>query len=183
MKWDTRITRLLGCQYPVLQGAVAKLGIWQLAAAIADAGAHGVITASVSKTSEQLQADIQKCRQPTSGSFGVNFSIGVCPDIDQMLEVCIAEQLPIETALYKPDAYADRIKQSGLPWIHKAARVKDAHAFALGADAVILVGLEGGGFKNPARLPTLTTVRHAVRTLSIPVIAEGMIGALALKGS
>jgi len=177
MKWKTRITQLLGCKYPVLQGAVAKLGVWQLAAAVAESGAFGVMTASVSKTPKQLQADIRSCKQATSGRFGVNFSIGVCPDIDQMLEVCLEEDLPIETALYKPDAFADRIKQSGLPWIHKAARVKDAvHAAELGADAVILVGLEGGGFKNPAQLPTLTTIRHAVRTLQVPVIAAGGIG-------
>jgi len=177
VKWQTKITLLLGCRYPVLQGAVAGIGTWPLAAAVAEAGGHGVITASVSGTPEQLQADIRKCRQSTSGSFGVNLSIGICPHIEDMLEVCIEEKVPIETALYKPDALAKRIKQSGLPWIHKAARVKDAgHAAHLGADAVIVVGIEGGGFKNPAQLPTWTTIRHAVRTLPVPVIAAGGIG-------
>lgn len=148
-----------------------------MAAAVSGAGGHGTITASVSNTPKQLRADIQKCRQATSGSFGVNLSIGICPEIERMLEVCIEEKVPIETALYKPDALAPLIKQSGLPWIHKAARVKDArHAVDLGADAVILVGLEGGGFKNPAQLPTLTTIRHGVRSLPVPVIAAGGIG-------
>lgn len=56
-----------------------------------------------------------------------------------MLEVCIEEKVPIETALYKPDALAKRIKQSGLPWIHKAARAKDAgHAAFLGAEGVMM---------------------------------------------
>jgi len=177
MEWKTKITDLLGCKYPILQGAVERLGVWPLAAAVAEAGAHGTITASISKTPEQLQEDIRKCKAAGSGTFGVNLSIGICPRIDEMLEVCIAERVPVETALYKPDALAKRIKESGLPWIHKSARVKDAvHAQALGADAIILVGLEGGGFKNPAQLPTLTTIRHGCRTLSVPVIAAGGIG-------
>ncbi len=177
MEWKTKITDLLGCRYPILQGAAERLGVWQFAAAIAEAGAHGTITASVSKTPEQLREDISRCRDATNGTFGVNLSIGICPKIDEMLEVCIAEQVPVETTLYKPDPLAARIKQSGLKWIHKSARVRDAvHAQELGVDAVILVGLEGGGFKNPAQLPTLTTLLHGVRRLSVPVIAAGGIG-------
>jgi len=177
MEWKTKITDLLGCKYPILQGATERLGTWQFAAAIAEAGAHGTITASVSKTPEQLRDDIRRCKDATNGAFGVNLSIGICPQIDERLEACIAEQIPVETALYKPDALASRIKQSGLKWIHKAARVRDAvHAQELGVDAIILVGLEGGGFKNPAQLPTLTTILHGVRRLSVPVIAAGGIG-------
>jgi len=177
MEWKTKITDLLGCKYPILQGATERLGTWQFAAAIAEAGAHGTITASVSKTPEQLRDDIRRCKDATNGTFGVNLSIGICPQIEERLEVCIAEQIPVETALYKPDALASRIKQSGLKWIHKAARVRDAmHAQELGVDAIILVGLEGGGFKNPAQLPTLTTILHGVRKLSVPVIAAGGIG-------
>ena len=177
MEWKTKITDLLGCKYPILQGATERLGTWQFAAAIAEAGAHGTITASVSKTPEQLRDDIRRCKDATNGTFGVNLSIGICPQIEERLEVCNAEQIPVETALYKPDALASRIKQSGLKWIHKTARVRDAvHAQELGVDAIILVGLEGGGFKNPAQLPTLTTILHGVRKLSVPVIAAGGIG-------
>jgi nitronate monooxygenase len=177
MEWKTKITDLLGCKFPILQGATERLGVWEFAAAVAEAGAHGTITASVSKTPEQLQDDIRRCKDATNGTFGVNLSIGICPQIEEMLEVCIAEQVPVETALFKPDALAARIKQSGLKWIHKAARVRDAlHAQELGVDAVILVGLEGAGFKNPAQLPTMTTILHGVRRLSVPVIAAGGIG-------
>ncbi len=177
MEWKTKITDLLGCKVPILQGATERLGVWQFAAAISEAGAHGTITASVSKTPEHLREDIRRCKDATKGTFGVNLSIGICPQIDEMLEVCISEQVPVETALYKPDALAARIKQSGLKWIHKSARVRDAvHAQQLGVDAVILVGLEGGGFKNSAQLPTMTTLLHGVRRLSVPVIAAGGIG-------
>ena len=177
MKWKTEITELLQCRYPIMQGATEILGTWPFAAAVAESGAHGTITASICKTPERLRDDIRKCRDATAGSFGVNLSIGLCPRIDEMLEVCIEERVPIETSIYKPDALAKRIKESKLPWIHKSARIKDAvHAQEVGVNAVILVGAEGAGIKNPEQLPTLTTILWGVRELRIPVIAAGGIG-------
>ncbi len=177
MKWKTRVTELFGCKYPILQGAFAGFGNWQFAAACAEAGVHGCITASVSRTPEQLQKDIRQCRAATRGSFGVNLSFGICPRIEEMLEVCIEERVPVETAIYRPDSLAPRIKEAGIPWVHKSARVKDAvHAQELGADAVIVVGLEGVGFKSPEQLPTFTSVTWGSRQLRVPFIAAGGIG-------
>ena len=94
-----------------------------------------------------------------------------------MLEVCIEEQVPLETAAYKPDDLVPRIKEAGLTWIHKAARVKDAiRAAKLGADAVIIVGLEGTGFKSPEQLPSMLSLIWTLREIDIPVIAAGGIG-------
>jgi NAD(P)H-dependent flavin oxidoreductase YrpB (nitropropane dioxygenase family) len=180
MEWKTRVTDLLGCKYPILQGAIAGLGDWKLAAAVANAGAHGTITASISRTSETLREDIKRCKGASvnsPGTFWVNLSIGICPDIESMLEVCISEKVPIETSVYKPDALAARIKASGLPWVHKAARIKDAvHAVEVGANAIILVGLEGAGIKNPEQLPTMTTVIWGRSKIKVPLIAAGGIG-------
>ncbi|MBC8477721.1 MAG: nitronate monooxygenase [Dehalococcoidia bacterium] len=177
MEWKTRVTELFDCKYPILEGAYAGFGNWQFAAACAEAGAHGCITASTSRTPEQLKEDIRSCRKATSGSFGVNLSFGICPRIEDMLEVCIEEKIPVETAIYKPDALAPRIKEGGIPWIHKSARVKDAqHAEELGADAVIVVGLEGVGFKSPEQLPTFITTSWGSRQVKVPFVAAGGIG-------
>lgn len=177
MEWKTRVTELLGCKYPILQGAMAGLGNWKFAAAVAEAGAYGVITASVSRTPERLREDIKRCRDATNGSFGVNLSFGLCPRIEEMLEVCIEEGVDVETAAYKPDSLVPRIKESGVTWIHKTARIKDAvHAESLGADAIIAVGLEGTGFKNPEQLPTLTTTVWGTKVIKVPFIAAGGIG-------
>jgi len=177
MEWKTRVTELLDCKYPIVQGAIAGLGNWQLAAAVAEAGAHGMITASVSRTPEQLREDIKRCRDATDKSIGVNLSFGICPRIEEMLEVCIEAKIPVETSIYKPDSLVPRIKESGLTWMHKTARVKDAlYAESLGADAVIVVGLEGTGFKNPEQLPTMTTTIWGTRQIKIPFIAGGGLG-------
>ena len=177
MEWKTRITDLLGCKYPILEGAYGGIGTWKFAAAIADTGAYGLITASVYKTPEKLTEAIKKCRDATDGAFGVNLSFGICPRIHEMLEVCIEQGVPVETAAYKPHELAPRIKEAGLTWIHKTARLKDAlHAERLGVDAAIIVGVEGVGFKNPEQLPTLITATMAKKLLTVPFIAAGGIG-------
>ena len=178
MEWKTRVTELLGCKYPILEGAFGGAeGTWQFAAAVAEAGAHGTITASASRTPEQLREDIKRCRDATDGSFGVNISIGVCPQADKMLEVCIEEGVVLETSTFKPDAFVPRIKESGIKWIHKVALVKDAlYAERLGADAIILVGLEGFVFKTPTILPLFTTITWGARQIKAPIIAAGGIG-------
>lgn len=176
MQWNTRITELLGCKYPILQGAYAGFGNSEFAAAVADTGAQGMLTAAVSGTPEKLREDIQRCRDATDGTFSVNFTLSQSFPWGEMLEVCIDEQVPLETSAYKPDDLAPRIKEAGLPWIHKAARVKDAvRAAKLGADAVIIVGLEGTGFKSAEQLPMMLSVIWALREVDVPVIAAGGI--------
>jgi len=177
MNWKTRITDLLGCKYPILQGAFAGFGNWEFAASVANTGAHGMITASVSGTPEKLKEDIRKCREATEDTFSVNFTLTHSLPWNEMLEVCIEQRVPLETAAYKPDDLVPRIKETGLTWIHKAARVKDAiRAAKLGADAVIIVGLEGTGFKSQEQLPTMLSLVWALREIDVPVIAAGGIG-------
>lgn len=174
MEWKTRVTQLLGCKYPILEGAYAKQGGWKFAAAAANAGAYGLITGSVARTPEKLREYIHKCRDATDGSFGVNLSIGICPRVEEMLEICIEENVPVETSVFMPDLLAPRIKEAGLKWIHKVARVKDAlHAEKLGADAIIIVGLEGTGFKQVEQMPTMFSTILAKKEIKVPVIAAG----------
>jgi NAD(P)H-dependent flavin oxidoreductase YrpB (nitropropane dioxygenase family) len=178
MKWRTRLTELLGCEYPIMQGALSRIGNWKFAAAVSETGAHGCITAAVSLTPEKLREDIRRCRDATDKSFEVNLTVGMCPHIDKMLDVCLEEEIDvIETAVYNADEYGKRIKEAGRKWIHKAATLKHAlHAEKHGADAVILVGLEGIGFKQISQLPTMTTIAWAAKHIKIPIIASGGIG-------
>ncbi|MCG6535320.1 MAG: nitronate monooxygenase [Syntrophales bacterium LBB04] len=180
MEWKTRVTDMLGCKYPIIEGAYAKQGSWKFAAAVAKAGCHGLITATTPGTPEKLRESINRCREAiegSGGSFGVNISIGICPEPEKFLEVCIEEKVPLETAVYRPDALAPLIKSGGLLWMHKSARVKDAlHAEHLGADAVIVVGLEGTGFKQAEQMPTMLTTLLAKKMIKVPFISAGGIG-------
>ena len=178
MKWKTRLTELLNCDYPILQAALSRIGNWKFAAAVSEAGAHGCLTAAVSMTPEKLREDIRRCKDATDKDFSVNITVGMCPHIDEMLDVVLDEEIEvIETAVFTADEYGKRIKDAGRKWIHKTATLKHAlHAQKKGADALILVGLEGIGFKNIQQLPTMTTIAWASRHINVPIIAAGGIG-------
>lgn len=178
MQWKTRATELLGCEYPIIQGAFGGFGTSALAAPVSAAGGFGIITAGALRTPEKLRQDIAKARSMTDKPFGVNLSIGICPHIDEMREVAIEEKVPvIFTAAYRADDHGKRVQQAGFKWIHKVATIEHALAAeSQGADAVVIVGLEGAGFKNITQLPTLITITTAVKLLRIPVIAAGGIG-------
>ncbi len=177
MEWKNRLTELLGCEYPVMQGSISGVGTWEFAAAATRAGADGCLTAAVYRTPEGLREAIRKYKE-VSDHFTVNISIGACPNLDGMFDVCFEEQVPaIETSVYKPDEYVDRIKQSGVKWIHKGATVKFCkHAEEQGADAVVLIGLEGFGIKNIRQLPTFTSLVWARDQINVPLIIGGGIG-------
>jgi len=180
MKWDTDITRLLGSEYPILEGALTGLGTknGDFAAAVSETGAVGCLTAHSYRGPDALRQAIQKLRQTTAKPFMVNLTIGIARDIDDLLTVCIEEKVPcIETSAYRPDAYAARIKDSGITWIHKVATVENLrHVEKLGVDAVVLVGLDGYGFKSIRQLPTFTAIAYAAQQTTVPLIAAGGIG-------
>lgn len=177
MNWNNRVTELLGSRYPIIQGAFGGFGRSELATAVSAAGGFGIITASALRTPDNLRDDIRKARSMTDQPFGVNLSVGIA-HIDEMREVAIEERVPvIFTAVYRSDDHGKRIHEAGLKWVHKVATVR--HAIAAerqGADAVVIVGLEGTGFKSREQLPTLISITAAAKHIKIPVIAAGGIG-------
>ena len=182
MEWKTRITKILGCKYPIIQGAFAGFGKAELAAAVSDAGGFGIITGHNFKTAELLRKEIIKAKEMTRNPFGINFTL-VPPKLSEdyymeMADVAIEEGIKtVFTSAYKGKKIGEKLHSSGVSWIHKCATMK--HAIASqdhGADAIVLVGVEGTGFKNPLQNTTLVNMVMANRNLSIPFIAAGGIG-------
>lgn len=178
MKWNNRVTQLLGSKYPIMLGAYEGFGRSAIAAPVSEAGGFGIITAHALRTPQRLREDIRKAKAMTDKPFGVNFSVGLVPQMDEMLEVAIEEGITVvETSVFRADEYAKRLKEAGVKWIHKVATVHHALAAeSQGADAVTIVGLEGIGFKHVSQLPTLVAVTWAAKRMKIPVIAAGGIG-------
>jgi len=178
MDWNNRVTEILGSRYPIMQGAYQGFGTSAIAAPVSEAGAFGVITAHCFRSPEKLRDDIRRARAMTDRPFGVNFSVGFVPLLDEMVEVVIEESVPVvETSVSRGDEVGRRAQAAGLKWVHKAASVDHVLSAARhGADAITIVGIEGIGFKNPTQLPTLTAVSWLVRQTDTPVIAAGGIG-------
>ena len=188
MEWKTRITEVFGCKYPIVQGALSGFGTAELAAAVSNAGAHGGITAGAYKSAEKLRDAIKLYRDLSDEPFSVNISRTHCPDEEGMLKVVLEERVPVlETAVYNADDFGKKAKDAWMKWIHKVATLKHAeHAQEAGADAVIIVGLEGIGKKNIDQLTTMTTLFWA-KDLEVPLIiagglgdARGLLGALTM---
>ena len=64
-----------------------------------------------------------------------------------------------------------------MKWIHKGATIQFCkHAEELGADAVVLIGLEGFGIKNIRQLPTFTSMCWARDQIQVPLLIGGGMG-------
>lgn len=177
MEWKTKITEMFGIKYPIIQGAYGGFGTSEIAAPVSAAGGLGIITAGALKTPEGLREDIQKAKSITDNPIGVNLTVGMCPHIDGMREVAIEEGISVvETAAFKGEEHGKRLQDAGVKWIHKVATVKHALiAEAQGVDAVVIVGMEGTGFKSIDQLPTLIAITWAAKQIKIPIIAAGGI--------
>lgn len=176
----TRITRLLNIKHPILQGALSGLGTWDFAAAVSNAGGLGCFTAAVARTPERLRRQIRSLRQELKGKpFSVNISLFMCPHQNEMIKIAVEEGAPVvETSVYAvPDEWVDLMKDNNITWLHKVTTLRHAlHAEKQGADAIIIIGLEGFGFKNPRQLPTIAMVPWIKSNLRVPVIAGGGVG-------
>ena len=70
----TRITELFGIEHPIIQGGMHFVGFAELAAAVSNAGALGIITGLTQKTPADLAHEIRRCRELTDKPFGVNLT-------------------------------------------------------------------------------------------------------------
>jgi NADH:quinone reductase (non-electrogenic) len=179
MNWETRVTKLLGIKYPIIQGGLAYLAYAELAAAVSNAGGLGQITAMSLESPDALRKEIQKVRELTEQPFGVNFAIGQHGrPFEHMLEVAIDEKVPVISMTGgNPTPIFEMLKGVDVKkLVLVAARRQAEKAEELGADAVMVVGQEGGGHLGKHDIGTIVLIPQVVDAVSIPVIASGGIG-------
>jgi NAD(P)H-dependent flavin oxidoreductase YrpB (nitropropane dioxygenase family) len=179
MNWNTRVTELLNISFPIIQGGLAHLAYSDLAAAVSKAGGLGQITAMSMEGPEQLREEIEKVRTITSKPFGVNFAIGQHGrSFEDRVQVAIDERVPaISVTGGNPKPVLEMVKGTGIKTlVLVAARRQAVKAEELGADAVMVVGHEGGGHLGRDDVGTFVLTPQVVDAVSIPVIASGGIG-------
>jgi nitronate monooxygenase len=190
MIWNTKITKMMKTEYPIIMGAFAIIGKAEFAAAFSNAGGLGIITALNFRTSEEFQNEIEKMKKLTNKPYGVNFTVWP-PQVRQrggrsqseesyfdFVDIALdAGVKVITTSAYKAAQIGKKVHDAGGVWFHKSATVKHAiSAERVGADAVTIVGLEGTGFKNPNQNTTLVNMTMARKLIKVPLIAAGGIG-------
>ncbi|WP_226681063.1 NAD(P)H-dependent flavin oxidoreductase [Sutcliffiella horikoshii] len=179
MKWETRVSKLLDIKYPIIQGGLAYLAYADLAAAVSNAGGLGQITAMSLESPELLREEIRKVRKMTDKPFGVNYAIGQHGrPFEHMLDIALEEDVPVISMTGgNPSPIFKRLEGSTCKkLVLVAARRQAEKAEELGADAVMVVGQEGGGHLGKNDLGTMVLVPKVVDALNIPVIASGGIG-------
>lgn len=169
----TRITELLGIQYPIIQGGMAWVATHELASAVSNAGGLGIIGAG-GAPADWVRDQIQKAKQETDKPFGVNLML-MNPEADEIAKVIADEKVKVvTTGAGNPSKYISMWKEAGVKVIPVVASVALAKLMERGgADAVIAEGTESGG--HIGAQTTMTLVPQVVDAVSIPVIAAGGI--------
>ncbi|QAS51148.1 NAD(P)H-dependent flavin oxidoreductase [Halobacillus litoralis] len=179
MQWKTRVTELLDITYPIIQGGLAHLAYSDLAAAVSNAGGLGQLTAMSMDGPEQLAEEIDRLRQMTEQPFGINFAIGQHGrPFETMVDVAINKKVPVISVTGgNPKPVLDMVRGTGIKTlVLVAARRQAVKAEELGADAVMVVGHEGGGHLGRDDVGTFVLTPQVVDAVNIPVIASGGIG-------
>lgn len=179
--FKTKITEMFGIEYPIIQGGLMWLAKAELAAAVANAGGIGFMTALTHSTPEGLREEIRKCRDLTDKPFGINLTFLPSlrpPDFPAYVQVCAEEGIQfIETAGRNPEAFMPTFKENGMKVIHKCTSVRHAiKAQKIGCDAVSIDGFECAGHPGEDDVTSLILIPLAKDALDIPVVSSGGFG-------
>ena len=169
----TEVTKLLGIQYPVIQGGMAWVAEHHLAAAVSEAGGLGLIGASAAPA-EWVRNEIREAKKLTDKPFGVNIML-MSPNAEDLAQLVIDEKVPmITTGAGNPGKYMAAWKEAGIKVVPVVPSVALARRMERsGADAIIAEGMESGG--HIGQNTTMCLVPQVVDAVSVPVIAAGGI--------
>lgn len=167
------INELLGTKYPLIQGGMANVATSELAAAVSNAGALGLIGAG-GYDANWVRNEIKKCKTLTDKPFGVNIML-MSPHAPEIAKVVIEEGVKVvTTGAGSPGIYMEAWKKAGIvvipvvPSVALAIRMERS-----GADAVVAEGTESGG--HIGELTTMAIIPQISDAVKIPVIAAGGI--------
>lgn len=167
----TEVTELLGIEYPIIQGGMAWVAEYHLAAGVSNAGGLGLIGAA-SAPAEWVREQLREAKKLTDKPFGVNIML-MSPYADEVAKVVAEEGIKVvTTGAGNPEKYMKMWKEAGVKVIPVVASVALARRMErCGADALVAEGCEAGG--HIGENTTMVLVPQIVDAVKIPVIAAG----------
>ena len=173
MQFDNRITRLLDVEVPIVQAPMGWIARSQLAAAVSNSGALGIIETSSGEL-DVIREEILKMRQLTDKPFGVNVAQAFVRDPDIVNFIIDQGVKFVTTSAGNPERYTEQLKSAGLTVFHVVPNLSAAKkAVECGVDGLIVEGGEGGGFKNPQDVSTMVLLPLVRSQVDVPIIAAG----------
>lgn len=171
----TRLTRLLGIDYPIVQAPMGWIARSTLAAAVSNAGGLGIIETSSGEL-DVIRREITTMRDLTDRPFGVNIAQLFVRDpgiVDFVVEQGVRF---VTTSAGDPRQYTSTLKSAGLTVFHVVPTLAAAlKAVEAGVDGLVVEGGEGGGFKNPRDVATMVLVPLVASRVDVPIVAAGGI--------
>lgn len=173
----SRVTDLLGCRYPVIQGAMGVISNPELVAAVSEAGGFGLLATALARNPEFVREQAKVTRQLTDKPFGANLFV-MNPLSSKFAEVLAEQGVKCVTVSGgSPKELIPLLRDMGIKVIVVVPTVDLARsAEAAGADAIVAEGAESGGVQGLKVSSTMVLVPAVVDTINLPVIAAGGIG-------
>jgi enoyl-[acyl-carrier protein] reductase II len=176
-----RVCNLFGIRYPIFQGGMLWLAGAELAAAVSNAGALGILSPYAGMEEDgdpqrNLRILIRRTRQLTDQPFGVNIPLDL-PMSGLLIDILLQEDVKVVvTAAGNPRLYSELLYSAGIHVIHVISSARQAElAESCHVSAVIAEGIEAAGRLGREAVPLLSLIPQVVDAVSIPVIAAGGI--------
>jgi enoyl-[acyl-carrier protein] reductase II len=174
-RMTTRITQLLGCDYPVILPGMSWISNIDLVAAVSNAGGVGIL-ATGPLSSDQVRQSIRDIRDRTDRPFGIGATL-LMPGAMENAQVAMDEQVPIlNVSLGKPDQIVPIVHQYGGKVISTVTSAKYANAaLDAGADGLLVTGYEAAAHgSDVTSLVLINSLRQ--KFPHVPIIAAGGFG-------
>lgn len=168
-----RIQTLLDVTYPVVQAPMTYIARAELAAAVSEAGGLGMIET----LTEEGRADLRRVRDLTSRPVAANLMIQGWKRDPSIVEVLAeADVRHVFTSAGDPALFTARLHDAGMTVVHVVGSLSGARkAVDAGVDAVVVEGVEGGGFKSALAASTMVLLPLVAEHIDLPIIAAGGI--------
>jgi enoyl-[acyl-carrier protein] reductase II len=169
------VSDLLGVDYPIVQAPMGYIARAQLASAVSNAGALGIIETSSGQL-DQVRDEIAKMRDLTDRPFGVNIAQMLVRDPGIVDFVHDQGVRFVTTSAGNPEVYTPALHEAGITVFHVVPNLRTAlKAVAAGVDGIVAEGGEGGGFKSSRDVASMVLVPLVCSKVDVPVIAAGGI--------
>jgi enoyl-[acyl-carrier protein] reductase II len=167
-----RVCDLAQIDIPIIQAPMTYIAGAQLAAAVSNAGALGIIET----TSDQGRADLKRVRDLTGGSVGANIALIMNRD-PAVVDLLVTNGIRfVTTSAGDPTLFTDRLHDAGITVFHVVGTLASAKkAVDAGVDGLVVEGVEGGGFKNRFGASTMVLLPLVAAHVDIPIVAAGGI--------